>query len=170
MFGSMHRVLSDFLRTRSEDRASELTVLTNALHNLMSEERIRTPTQWPLIDACAPHAFTLLKHVAVEQPRTTFVDHAAALALPLCWMLLEQGFYATASDLALEALRACSIESEPGQFSVPVGRRAVGAFIQRLPEVFRRNGQYDAAIDFQRMFLTALQQQREPDDAELLVV
>jgi len=169
MFGAMHRVLGDFLRTKSEDQKNELTVLTNALLNLMSEERIRSLSELPLLDSCVPHAFTLLRHVAVEQPRTVFIEHTAAIALPLCFMLLEQDLTTAASDLALEALMACSVESEPGQLSIQVEIPAVGALVKSLPEVLRRTGQYDVAEQIQRIYLSWLEQQCEADDEEVLV-
>jgi tetratricopeptide (TPR) repeat protein len=62
MFGAMHRVLADFLRSQSVDPAEELTHLCAALGEVMTQSACRDTEQWPLMNACLPHAETVLAH------------------------------------------------------------------------------------------------------------
>jgi len=165
-FGYMHRVLADFLRTRSANPGGELTVLTQALHNLMPERQVGK--LGPLVDACMPHAFTLFGHVAAAQPRANFVEHAAALALPLCYLLLAQGQSDQTLELASAALMACSVESESGERTIVVETPIVTQFIERLPEILAQAGEHDAAIDMLRPRVALLEQQPDSKVEQVL--
>lgn len=170
MFGSMHRVLGDFLRTKSKDSAGELTGLTRALLTVMSDERIKTPSEWEwsLMEACKPHAGTLLNHVAAQQPRIDFVDHIALLTRHLASWYLTQGLPAEASELTLGALATCALETEPGRLVVDTSRPGVRALTQDLAPVLAQNGEHDAAIQLQRSYLEWLEQAAKRADPEVL--
>lgn len=64
MFGDMHRVLADFLRSQSEDPSEELTQLCEALLAVMTRSACRDARTWPLMNACLPHAEMILAHWA----------------------------------------------------------------------------------------------------------
>jgi tetratricopeptide (TPR) repeat protein len=167
IFGSMHAVVGDFLQTRSEDQPSELTSLTKALLTVMNQERIQTPSEWPLIAACEPHAVVLLNHVGAQDPRIDFVDHIAMLACALVLWYIAQGRSVEAAGLAFEALGATSIETEPDHF-VAVESPGVQQLTRILPQAFAQNREYDVAIQLQRNYLEYLQQQNGADEPVVL--
>ena len=52
-YGSMHRVVADFLRAQTERHFEDLTAITQAVVNAMPKVHISTPAMWPSMDACA---------------------------------------------------------------------------------------------------------------------
>lgn len=61
MFGCMHRVLADFIRSKTRGAQDELRVLRAALTRVMNENILSDPTSRPLWEACLPHAEWILK-------------------------------------------------------------------------------------------------------------
>jgi tetratricopeptide (TPR) repeat protein len=62
MFGVMHAVLADFLRSRPDETASGAyaSAARRALLSVMTSERCLDPTSWPLLRTCLPHAEWLI--------------------------------------------------------------------------------------------------------------
>jgi hypothetical protein len=57
MFGSMHRVIADFIRTAvRQNETADLLTACRAVHKVMDLERCQNPEHWPLMNACRPHA------------------------------------------------------------------------------------------------------------------
>jgi tetratricopeptide (TPR) repeat protein len=57
LFGSMHRVLADFLRGQSRDHEKEeLKQLGQALIAIMTADACKDPRAWPLLSVVLPHA------------------------------------------------------------------------------------------------------------------
>jgi tetratricopeptide (TPR) repeat protein len=63
MFGAMHRVLADFIRRRSQTPLPMMEIAGTLLGHFMSQARSETPKEWPLLDACAPHALWLFERL-----------------------------------------------------------------------------------------------------------
>jgi hypothetical protein len=123
---------------------------------------------WPLMDACVPHAHALMRYISMQQPRETFVGHAAALALPLVALALNQGRGVVASDLALEALYLVAVPDQEAGLRVVTGHPSVRLFIDMVPAALAQSGQLDAAITMQRIRISILEQAASSDQAELL--
>jgi tetratricopeptide (TPR) repeat protein len=60
MFGNIHRVLGDFLRSQPGETEVENQILSETLQAIMTPEACRDPNQWALMIACDPHAKELL--------------------------------------------------------------------------------------------------------------
>ncbi len=60
MFGNIHRVLGDFLRSQPRETEVENQILSETLQAIMTPEACRDPNQWALMIACDPHAKELL--------------------------------------------------------------------------------------------------------------
>ena len=56
MFGNIHRVLADFLRSQTEETEEEIQILAEALQAIMTPDACRDPNQWALMTACGPTA------------------------------------------------------------------------------------------------------------------
>src|SRR5207249_9034779 len=63
LFGTIHRVLADFLRSHSENPDEDLRILAQALISTMTMESSSDPTSWPLMDACRPHAERIVERL-----------------------------------------------------------------------------------------------------------
>jgi tetratricopeptide (TPR) repeat protein len=168
IFGSMHSVVADFLQTQSEDTFGELTLLTRAILSVMQPIRLQSPDAWPLMEACEPHAVTLLNHVVTKQPRIDFVPHTAMLACALVTWYLEQGLSELASNLAIQTLPEISVEVEPGELVIPAEIPEVLKFISVLPQALAQNEEYDSAIALQRINLEWLEQKHGSSDKAVL--
>jgi len=62
--GRMHRVLADFLRAKSSDGMRELLRAGKAVDQVMLPGACRDPGQWPLMNACLPHAEQTFRRLA----------------------------------------------------------------------------------------------------------
>jgi tetratricopeptide (TPR) repeat protein len=67
-FGTMHRLLADFLRSQAEVPAEELGTVCQALLVLMDVDRCRNPRDWPLMNACLPHAEVVFQRMREVAP------------------------------------------------------------------------------------------------------
>jgi len=72
LLGTMHRLLADFLRSQTEVPAEELGEVGRALLGLMDLDKCRNPKDWPLMNACLPHA-----EVVFQRLRETAPDSSA---------------------------------------------------------------------------------------------
>jgi tetratricopeptide (TPR) repeat protein len=116
MFGAMHRVLSDFLRGQSGQPREELWQVCRGLVALMSLSACGDPREWPLLNACLPHARSvfeqLLENGGNSQGRGSsglpegaskeFEGRADAvtLALSLTFFLRERGLPRQSREVA----------------------------------------------------------------------
>ncbi len=62
-YGSMHRVLADFLRSCSPMTPLAVEAVGMTLVTLMNPTSCENPEVWPLLDACAPHAEWLFERL-----------------------------------------------------------------------------------------------------------
>lgn len=57
MFGIMHRVIADFIRTATrQNQTADLLAACRAVGAVMGVQRCDDPKHWPLMNACRPHA------------------------------------------------------------------------------------------------------------------
>jgi tetratricopeptide (TPR) repeat protein len=74
MFGSMHRVIADFIRTAMlQNQTADLLAACRAVRAVMDEERCQNPKYWPLMNTCRPHAEWLHARGLREAPDDTEV-------------------------------------------------------------------------------------------------
>jgi len=98
LFGSMHRVLASFLRSRSSVTSAELVQACQALLKLMTEPACEDPQAWPLLQACLPHAesvFTRMGRLGAHEN----IEHEVHLGLRLGLFLSERGVVSRARTL-----------------------------------------------------------------------
>jgi tetratricopeptide (TPR) repeat protein len=150
------------------DRGAALKRFAEALLALMTEERVLRPQGWPLMNACEPHATTLLAHLGEASPRIEYVDHTAALSFVLINLYLAQGFTSRARELSTWATLACAVETDAGELRVDGARPAVRRLLKILPVAHAQAGDYDVAVQMQRIYVDSLVGQVAPDDPELL--
>ncbi len=95
MYGRMHSVLADYLRTKPDNVGEELAIVAKALVGVFSPTACRQPSRWPLMEACRPHAEYLV--AALRQLPGDVDWHAApALSLSLGALAKAQGNLAAA--------------------------------------------------------------------------
>jgi tetratricopeptide (TPR) repeat protein len=170
MFGSMHRVFGDFLQSKSEDCAGELSRLTDALFSLMSPERIGAPAEPVLMDACFPLAVAVFNHSAVQQPRSEFAEQTASLAWIVLGPYLDLGAPAAeVAELVRRTLSELSPEMKPEQLTVDLSKPAVRGLCGILANALARDGDLDSAIMLQRPLLDWVQRRGEEGSCEVLV-
>ena len=63
MFGSMHRLLADYLRGQSRNSTAELRQVCRGLLVLMEPSTCRNPQTWSLLKACFPHAESVFERM-----------------------------------------------------------------------------------------------------------
>jgi hypothetical protein len=64
MFGVMHRVIADFIRTAARQMETvDFLVACQAVDAVMDLDRCQNPQHWPLMNACRPHAERLFERV-----------------------------------------------------------------------------------------------------------
>ncbi|MGA2327596.1 MAG: tetratricopeptide repeat protein [Bryobacteraceae bacterium] len=109
MFGVMHRVIADFIRTAGrQSGTADFLAACRAVRAVMDDERCQNPKHWPLMNACRPHAEWLfergLNRAAdnTETPRVA-ASPGSAVAI-LRW---AQGDLAGARRLHEQVLKAC---------------------------------------------------------------
>jgi tetratricopeptide (TPR) repeat protein len=95
-FGTLPRILADFLRINSPDPESERRQVCGCLLSLMTLNRCRDPKEWYLMNFLAPHAASALTHIKeVTEPD-------AGLALRMGELFQAQGRYAQAAAIQKE--------------------------------------------------------------------
>lgn len=97
-FGDMHRVLADFLQNESTEPAEDLTQLCTALLKLMTQAACRDAREWPLMNACLPHAERVLAHRA-HLGLEDGIEEEIDLGRSLQSLLLAKGLAARARSL-----------------------------------------------------------------------
>lgn len=56
IFGVIHRLMAEFLRSMSSDPTGELRAVVEALIDVLDPDACRDPGQWKELDTCQPHA------------------------------------------------------------------------------------------------------------------
>ncbi|WP_241759497.1 tetratricopeptide repeat protein [Pyxidicoccus parkwayensis] len=97
LFGVMHRVLADFLRGMADDFDAELHQACEALIRVMGQADAADTANWPLLNACLPHAEQLFERAEASSNEVLARD-AIRLGLGTSGFLAERG-------LPREALR-----------------------------------------------------------------
>ncbi len=170
MFGEMHRVMADFLRTRTapDEIQSELLLGANAVLAVMNAQQVRIPADWPLMDACLPHTAQLLSWLSSRSPRAPYIDATAAVGFAVMSLLMAQGLTSQAAEVGSNLWPSLGEPSEDGQLTVEGFRPPVLGFNRMLTSALAQSGNLDAAIGLQEV-LVAVLQQNLPDDHPVLM-
>ena len=84
MYGQMHRVLADFIRSRDADWEAETISVCQALLDVMPEDPERQRPKWAEANACLPHAARVVQRmaneVAVDKAKASLETAAASAA------------------------------------------------------------------------------------------
>jgi tetratricopeptide (TPR) repeat protein len=104
MYGRVHRVLADYLRGSADDAGHELRTMCEALTTVMAMPACRDPAQWPLMDACRPHAEVLFRRLVALPPRAQLAAGGVKLAVHVGVLLREQGQLESAALLLSAAV------------------------------------------------------------------
>jgi tetratricopeptide (TPR) repeat protein len=82
-FGTMHRVLADFLRRQTPEPQEALQRLCAALLTILDWEACTAPQQWPLLNACVPHAEQVFRALGRITQGSAPQSHESRLELAL---------------------------------------------------------------------------------------
>jgi tetratricopeptide (TPR) repeat protein len=104
MYGRVHRVLADYLRGAADGADGELVAVSEALTAVMDISACRDPAQWPLMDACRPHAEVVFRRLVRLGPSGEAAAAGVRLALHAGQLLSEQGELDAAAALQEEAV------------------------------------------------------------------
>jgi Flp pilus assembly protein TadD len=101
VFGSMHRVLASFLRTRSTGGTEELRRVGSALVEVMTPVRVQDPAEWRLMNLFVPHALAVFERGAEpdEDAVRLYVDLGVMIGL----LLQAQGYNVRAESVVRQA-------------------------------------------------------------------
>ena len=145
MFGTMHRVLADFLKNQPCDAQPDTHIIAEAILETMRPQDCRDPNQWALMTACVPHAEELLSGLQdndSEQHRSTVIQ----LRLGLGTLASAQGRYAQAREQEEQAVsyaRTHLGEEHPGTLTS----------MSNLASTLSDQGDYAGAVALQRTVL-----------------
>ena len=107
VFGVMHSVLADFLRTRSSNPDAEALTVCEALLRIMTPAACSDPQSWPLMNMCFPHARLLYFRMVKAG---SDVRAALELSLRIGILLREQAQNSAAKDIQEDALAVAERE------------------------------------------------------------
>jgi tetratricopeptide (TPR) repeat protein len=153
MFGRMHRVLADFLRSTVEDRVSDGELLSKALLQVMQPERCRDPGDWPLMDACRPHAEALLERLATVAPAEDLVHLLLQLGNRVELLVSEQGRVDRAAEIGAAALERAIVVYGPEHALTQYAKTNLALHLSALGELDRaRTLAEEALAGHRRLF------------------
>lgn len=110
MFGVMHRVLADFLRSQSGDEVEELNTVVKALGAVLEFNACRDPGQWPLMNACRPHGEHAFGRLIQNGGSTIDALNSVNLGHSLGALLLNQGLLNQAEPLVRKVVDVATRE------------------------------------------------------------
>ena len=108
MFGVMHRVIADFIRTAArQHETADFLAACRAVRAVMGDKRCEDPEHWPLMNAWRPHAESLFERSLTQAADDTETARVAAGAGSVAGILRsEQGDLAGARRLEEQVLGA----------------------------------------------------------------
>lgn len=100
IFGRMHPLLGDFLRTRVDSPRPILEQLLGAFLRLFDQKAIESPKSWPLLSALSPHALRVCDLVpGLDDSVGELADGARELLMRVAGYLEGRGDIAAAADI-----------------------------------------------------------------------
>lgn len=101
MYGVMHRIMADFLRSISPNLTEDLRVITNAISQIMKPNSCRDPKFWALLDLVAPHGEQVFKiHVNQGLVNNSIIELAQRIEM----LYMSEGVSAQAYTLGHQSL------------------------------------------------------------------
>ncbi|MEA2686984.1 MAG: hypothetical protein QOE93_2179, partial [Actinomycetota bacterium] len=159
VFGTMHRVLADFLRAQAPEEASEIEAVCHALLSLMTLEACGDPRQWSLLNACLPHAEAVFARV--RRGARSAIGAGVTLGSAIGVLLAAQGLGVRAREVD-EAVLALSTAT----FGEDHTHTLVAA--NNLAETLRSQGDIAAAKTLHERVLEAHRRLRGPEHSDTL--
>jgi tetratricopeptide (TPR) repeat protein len=157
-FGTMHRLMADYLRTVSGDEF--LTRVCQGLEEVMTPKKCRDWEEWPVMTLCAPHAEDLFERGSAKRE----------CAVEASWVGLAAGILATARGAFDQALHL--EERVLGVLRAHLG--AEHTFVLKakaeLALTSYGRGDYEAARRLQRPLLGALSRSLGEEHHDTLAV
>lgn len=156
VLGRMHRVLGDFLRSRSEDPRQESDLIGSVLLKLLPQGGFRDARDWPRYDALRPHAEQLVNDLISNRSQGN-LQIATVLGGRVAELLLVQ--HATVS--------AETVLRRVGDFTEQTfGADDYGTLGLRngLVEVIRMSGRHAEAREMGRIVLDKLERKFGSED------
>jgi tetratricopeptide (TPR) repeat protein len=149
--GVMHRVMADYIRTRSRRPASDLLQICSAIDSLMTPQRCADPKCWPLLNACLPHVRDIFLRTSREYAGPTsapgMVRTLVRKALTDCGLTAVrlQGAVVAVGRCARDLMYSQGLYDEALSYAEATSRLADAAFGPKSePALFARLGVADA--------------------------
>lgn len=164
LFGSMHRVLADFLRSRSTKRFEELSFLRERILRFVHFKKGFEPETWSRLDACLPHAEQVFEHLQRCPGKRTRAQARKEIELGFAIGVAfsTKGLWTRARDLE-SAVLARSRKSLGPEHPDTLG------IMSFLAEVLRSLGQYPEAHALQKKTWKASLRVLGPEDSRTLL-
>jgi len=107
MYGTVHRVLADAVRSFSPELTSDIRAVVATLAAVITPKRARDPGHWVLLSACAPHALAALALADAHDAHDVLPEGSPSIKLSsvLIGFADSRGDYRTARDQASAALK-----------------------------------------------------------------
>jgi tetratricopeptide (TPR) repeat protein len=164
MYGRVHRVLADYLRRAADDPDGELCSVCDALVRVMDADACRDPAQWPLMDACRPHAEEVARRLVEMRPSPQLATIGVQLTVHHVGLLLRvQGELEAAAAIQQAAVDLA--ESALGEEHTDTLRA-----MDSLGVTLRINGDPQVARRLQERALRIRRRQFGPEHPETLWV
>jgi tetratricopeptide (TPR) repeat protein len=103
LFGRMHRLLADFLRSQLTDPSAELLHVSRAVHELIPPTACRDSSAWPMLQLWLPHADAVYGSLRQRSPPLN-ASLEANLGMLMGYYLAERGGFPQARQLGIEVL------------------------------------------------------------------
>lgn len=158
-FGSMHRVLADFLRSRASKPLLELDTATAALMTLMDPRASERPELWPELDALAPHAEWLFN----RSKASAMPGFGVALGMRL-------GLFRASQGLVNDAVEVSGAVARHASETLGQEHRATLSARNSLGESLRRQGKLQEARQVLEETLEVQRRIADDENPETLIV
>jgi len=132
-FGVMHRVLADFLFSKANTPVAELHQLCEALVAVMDLEKCRDPREWPLMNACFPHAEKIFGELLGTEPASpSQAQREVLLGLAMGTQLMARGLVVQANEIGRQVLQRARrvLGEEHPETLTAMGNLAVTCHVQ----------------------------------------
>jgi tetratricopeptide (TPR) repeat protein len=103
-FGGVHQLLGAFLRGVSSESDAEARQACEALAAVLSWEACKDPIQWPLLDACRPHAERALR-LSLNRSPHRYSEPLITLGANLGYLLRMEGHFKESAEVRGQVLK-----------------------------------------------------------------
>jgi hypothetical protein len=148
LYGTMHRVLADFLRSMTAWPEEELRLASRAVIDAMAEHEAADPARWPLLNACLPHAESLFEQ-AMASTSKDLTEDAVRLGLLIGNLLAERGLSHEAERLCERvAKKAVKVLGSEHRLTF-IARNNLGQALQEVGDVHGARALLESVLEVQ---------------------